>query len=206
MELIKITEQNGQRAVNARELHQFLEVETRFNDWISRRIEEYQFIENQDFEVSLKNKKNPNGGRPLKEYAISLDMAKELSMVERNEKGKLARLYFIEMEKKAKGNPQEAIGYQPKNKGIEKIKRERFIVNQVKEQRFELICLIRQYMKRGDMAQVAKELGYNPSTVQDVMLGRQWNESIVKAMHQKAMRNKEQSLFDVRGMINELNQ
>ncbi len=105
-----------------------------------------------------------------------------------------------------RGYTQDAVGDKPSPKGIEKIKRERFIVNQVKEQRFELICLIRQYMKRGDMAQVAKELGYNPSTVQDVMLGRQWNESIVKAMHQKAMKNKEQSLFDVRGMINELNQ
>lgn len=205
MELIKITEQNGERAVNARELHQFLEVETRFNDWISRRIEEYQFIEKQDFEVLLKNEKNSNGGRPLKEYIISIDMAKELSMVERNEKGKLARLYFIEMEKKAKGYTQQAIGDKPSAKGIEKMKREKFIVNQVKEQRFELICLIRQYMQRGDMAQVAKELGYNPSTVQDVMLGRQWNESIVKAMHQKAMKNKEQNLFDVRGMIQELN-
>lgn len=95
---------------------------------------------------------------------------------------------------------------EPKFYFTDRYKREKFIVNQVKEQRFELICLIRQYMKRGDMAQVAKELGYNPSTVQDVMLGRQWNESIVKVMHQKAMRNKGESLFDVRGMINELNQ
>jgi len=205
MELIKITEQNGERAVNARELHQFLEVETKFTTWIERRIEEYGFVENQDFEVFDNFIKNSEGGRPAREYIISLDMAKELSMVERNEKGKLARLYFIEMEKKAIGYTQQAIGDKPSAKGIEKMKREKFIVNQVKEQRFELICLIRQYMQRGDMAQVAKELGYNPSTVQDVMLGRQWNESIVKAMHQKAMKNKEQNLFDVRGMIQELN-
>lgn len=202
MELIKITEQNGERAVNARELHQFLEVKSRFGDWIKNRINEYGFVENQDFVSVSKNLEN--GGRTI-EYAISLDMAKELSMVERNEKGKLARLYFIEMEKKAIGYTQQAIGDKPSAKGIEKMKREKFIVNQVKEQRFELICLIRQYMQRGDMAQVAKELGYNPSTVQDVMLGRQWNESIVKAMHQKAMKNKEQNLFDVRGMIQELN-
>lgn len=205
MELIKITEQNGERAVNARELHQFLEVKSDFNNWIKNRISDYGFTENQDFEVFVKNNENSQGGRPLKEYIISIDMAKELSMVERNEKGKLARLYFIEMEKKAIGYTQQAIGDKPSAKGIEKMKREKFIVNQVKEQRFELICLIRQYMQRGDMAQVAKELGYNPSTVQDVMLGRQWNESIVKAMHQKAMKNKEQNLFDVRGMIQELN-
>lgn len=204
-ELIKITEQNGQRAVSARELHQFLESKQEFANWIKNRIRDYGFVENQDF-VRLTNLSSEGkGGQNKIEYAISLDMAKELSMVERNEKGKLARLYFIEMEKKAKEPQQTAIGEKPSAKGIEKMKREKFIVNQVKEQRFELICLIRQYMKRGDMAQVAKELGYNPSTVQDVMLGRQWNESIVKAMHQKAMANKEQSLFDVRGMIQELN-
>ncbi len=204
-ELIKITEQNGERAVNARELHKFLESKQEFANWIKNRIKDYGFVENQDFEVFDNFIKNSEGGRPAREYIISLDMAKELSMVERNEKGKLARLYFIEMEKKAKGYTQQAIGDKPSAKGIEKMKREKFIVNQVKEQRFELICLIRQYMQRGDMAQVAKELGYNPSTVQDVMLGRQWNESIVKAMHQKAMKNKEQNLFDVRGMIQELN-
>lgn len=204
-ELIKITEQNGERAVNARELHKFLESKQEFANWIKNRIKDYGFVENQDFEVFDNFIKNSEGGRPAREYIISLDMAKELSMVERNEKGKLARLYFIEMEKKAKGYTQQAIGDKPSAKGIEKMKREKFIVNQVKEQRFELICLIRQYMQRGDMSQVAKELGYNPSTVQDVMLGRQWNESIVKAMHQKAMKNKEQNLFDVRGMIQELN-
>lgn len=98
-ELITITEQNGQRAVSARELHQFLEVKSKFADWIKNRIEEYGFVENQDF-VSV-SKILENGGR-TKEYAISLDMAKELSMVERNEKGKQARRYFIEVEKRAR--------------------------------------------------------------------------------------------------------
>ena len=58
-------------------------------------------------------------------------------------------------------------------------------------------------MKRIDMAKTAK-VGYCSSYVQDVMLGRQWSESIVKAMHQKAKQNKQQSLFDVREMIDEL--
>ncbi|MCH4828254.1 MULTISPECIES: antA/AntB antirepressor family protein [Flavobacterium] len=103
-QLINITNQNGTSVVSARDLHQFLEVETRFNDWISRRIEEYGFIENQDFEVLLKNEQNPLGGRPQKEYAITLDMAKELSMVEKNEKGRKARQYFIRIEKEQRQN------------------------------------------------------------------------------------------------------
>ncbi|WP_375668743.1 MULTISPECIES: antA/AntB antirepressor family protein [unclassified Bartonella] len=129
--LIEIKEQIiGQetvQTVNARELHTFLEVNIRFNDWISRRIEEYSFQKNQGF-VSFtqkrvkpntfqenqgvvsftKNLVKPKGGRPSTEYHITLDMAKELSMVERNEKGRQARRYFIECEKKLKN---QAVDY-----------------------------------------------------------------------------------------------
>lgn len=104
MELIKITEQNGKKAVSARELHSFLESKRDFSNWIKDRIEKYGFIENQDFEVFNKFGENSNGGRPLIEYALSIDCAKEISMVEGNEKGKQARRYFIECEKKAQ-NP-----------------------------------------------------------------------------------------------------
>ena len=87
---------NAVETVNARELHAFLEVQTRFNDWIKNRIEQYDFVENQDFTTVSKNLEN--GGRSI-EYHTTLDMAKELAMVERTEKGKQARQYFIECEK-----------------------------------------------------------------------------------------------------------
>jgi len=93
------------QAVNARDLHAFLEVRSRFDDWIRNRIADFGFVENQDFTVFLKNEKNSRGGRPAKEYALTLDMAKELSMVERNERGKQARQYFIECERRAKEAP-----------------------------------------------------------------------------------------------------
>jgi phage anti-repressor protein len=86
-------------AVDARDLHKFLEVETRFNDWINRRINTYGFVKNTDF-YSFSGKST--GGRPNEEYSITIDMAKELSMVERNDKGKQARTYFIECEKRLK--------------------------------------------------------------------------------------------------------
>ena len=84
--------------VDARLLHSFLEVVSRFNDWISNRISEYDFLENQDFKSFTKNLVKPQSGRPAQEYHLSLNMAKELSMVERNEKGKQARRYFIACE------------------------------------------------------------------------------------------------------------
>ena len=90
----------AQQTVNARKLHAFLEVQTRFNDWIKNRVDEYGFIENQDFITFTENL--VNGGRRI-EYALSLDMAKELSMVERTAKGKQARQYFIDCEKRLSG-------------------------------------------------------------------------------------------------------
>lgn len=101
-EIIKVEERNNTQVVNARELHQFLMVGKDFSTWIKSRIEKYGFVENEDFEVFPNFGENPNGGRPTKEYAITLDMAKELAMVENNEQGRIARKYFIECEKRLK--------------------------------------------------------------------------------------------------------
>ena len=95
MELIKVSESGGKQTVNARDLHEFLGAGKMFSHWIKDRIESYGFVENQDFWVFAETGKNPLGGRPAIEYALSIDMAKELAMVERNEKGRIARQYFI---------------------------------------------------------------------------------------------------------------
>lgn len=98
-ELINITERNGQRVVSARELHQFLENKREFANWIKSRIEKYGFVENQDFTSFDNIVKRESGATVRKEYALTIDMAKELSMVENNERGRMARKYFIECEK-----------------------------------------------------------------------------------------------------------
>lgn len=97
-ELIPISENNGKRAVNARDLHAFLESKRDFSNWIKDRIDKYDFIENQDYQVFNNFGENPKGGRPSIEYALSISMAKELSMIENNERGKQARKYFIACE------------------------------------------------------------------------------------------------------------
>lgn len=100
--VVEIIEHDGKQAVNARELHEKLGNKKQFANWIQLRIEQYGFVENQDFEVFNQKVKNSNGGRSRIEYALSLDMAKELCMVENNEKGRMIRKYFIEVEKKAR--------------------------------------------------------------------------------------------------------
>ncbi|GAA4666603.1 antA/AntB antirepressor family protein [Bartonella pachyuromydis] len=99
------------QTVNARDLHAFLEVKARFNDWIVTRIKECNFRENQDFISFTKNLVKPQGGRPSIEYYLTLDMAKHLSMIERNDKGHEAREYFIECERRAKQAVTSQIDY-----------------------------------------------------------------------------------------------
>lgn len=101
-EVIKIEEYDGKQAVNARELHQKLGSKYQFANWIQERISKYGFVENQDYEVFKENLKNSNGGRSRIEYALSLDMAKELCMVENNDAGRRIRKYFIDMEDEAR--------------------------------------------------------------------------------------------------------
>ena len=103
-ELISLTQSaiNGelQQTVNARELHAFLESKQDFSTRIKNRVEQYDFVENQDFILLHKKMEQVSGAKHLIDYHITLDMAKELSMVERNDKGKQARQYFIECERK----------------------------------------------------------------------------------------------------------
>lgn len=96
-----VIHQEQTQLVEAKLLHSFLEVETRFNDWIDRRIKDYEFIENQDYILITQKRvtKARGGDRRSKDYHITLDMAKELSMIERTEKGRQARKYFIACEK-----------------------------------------------------------------------------------------------------------
>ena len=83
-------------SVNAREIHSYLEIKTPFSMWIKRAIEKYDFEDGQDFTTH----KFVNGKATQTDYIVSFDMAKELCLVEPNEKGKETRKYFIEVEKR----------------------------------------------------------------------------------------------------------
>src|SRR5690625_569583 len=102
-QLIPIIEHDGKTAVNLRDLHNYLEVTTRFNDWAYRMFD-YGFTEGQDYvEVSLlKNEQQTRGGHNRRDWAVTLDTAKEIAMIQRTDKGKQARQYFIEVEKRAR--------------------------------------------------------------------------------------------------------
>lgn len=96
-----ITTQNdeqGEIIVSGRELHEFLEVKTPYTQWFER-MQEYGFVENIDFIGLSQKSEKPFGGRPSQDHHIKLDMAKEIAMIQRTEKGKQARQYFLQVEK-----------------------------------------------------------------------------------------------------------
>lgn len=98
--LIKIEERNGEQLVSGRDLHEFLEIGTPYKKWFDRMCE-YGFTENMDFLTVDKNVYGQNGQlMPQKEsdHLMKISMAKELSMLQRNERGKQAREYFIKCE------------------------------------------------------------------------------------------------------------
>jgi len=101
--LIPINYDNDRQTVSGRDLHEFLEVETPYTMWF-KRMAEYGFSEGADFITILLES---TGGRPSDNHQLSIDMAKELAMLQRSEKGKQARRYFIELEKR--WNSPEAI-------------------------------------------------------------------------------------------------
>ncbi|EIY8672023.1 antA/AntB antirepressor family protein [Campylobacter coli] len=134
-------------SANAREIFYYLNSLQDYSNWIKNRISHYDFIENQDYIIELVYTK----GRPRKEYYVTLDMAKELCMVENNEKGRQARRYFIECEKRLKNLEQEkmeklafhqSLGYksqlkQQKEKYENKIKALKYDLEKKKELSFK---------------------------------------------------------------------
>ena len=91
--------------VSARTLHEFLESKQEFANWIRNRIGKWRFQEGSDFLTKLS--KSPNG-RPLKEYWLTVDMAKMLAMAENSERGDQARRYFIGCERELNERKQQA--------------------------------------------------------------------------------------------------
>lgn len=107
-----ITRDDGTVAVSGRELHAFLGINDNYTDWF-KRMTEYGFTENVDFMSLTEKSDKPTGGRPRADHILTLDMAKEVAMIQRTKKGKQARQYFLEVEKRYKQGLLDMTGLSP---------------------------------------------------------------------------------------------
>lgn len=105
-ELIKINYESDRPTVLARDLHEFLEVKTAYKDWFPRMCE-YGFAEGEDYCSFLSDRSDGLPGKPRQDAQLTIDMAKEICMLQRNEKGKRARQYFLQLERE--WNSPEAV-------------------------------------------------------------------------------------------------
>lgn len=185
-ELIKITTTNeGKRLVSARELHEFLEVGSKFSTWIKRMIE-YGFDENIDFTILWSDSKNGNAieylGSPQKmsalgyeqEYIISIDMAKEISMIQRTNKGREARKYFIECEKKLKEVTTKQLpqDYLSALKELVRLEEEKALM-QPKVEYYENVLNPGTFTKLVTSSAIAKDLGISAIKLNKILIAKE---------------------------------
>lgn len=129
-ELIKVNYETENPTVSARDLHDGLEIKTAFKDWFPR-MAEYGFEDGKDFSSKMSES---TGGRPSVDYEVTVDMAKQICMIQRNEKGKQYRQYFLDLEK-AWNTPEQIFARALKmaDAQIGKLKAEKFVLLQDNE-------------------------------------------------------------------------
>ena len=156
-DLIPINFDGDRPTVLGRDLHGFLEVGTAYKDWFPRMCE-YGFTEGIDFCSFLSES---TGGRPAQEHQLTIDMAKEICMIQRNEKGKQARQYFIELEKK--WNSPEAIMARALQMADKKLLQLQGKIEQDKPKVIfaDAVSTSKSNILVGDLAKLIKQNGYD---------------------------------------------
>lgn len=142
--LIPVMEnEKGEHLVDARLLYERLESKQEFSNWIKGRLEDVDAIENEDFTIILSKS---NGGRPSKEYILRIDIAKEVAMLEKNDKGKSIRKYFIYVENKFRSKQNSYIDHFKK----EQLQLE-FIMNILRVNEGGKIKMLEQFNKANNL-------------------------------------------------------
>lgn len=191
-EIMKITiNENQEPIISGRELHKFLEVNSNYTTWFSRMCE-YGFTENLDYSTCFPNLESENhGGQNKIDHLLKLDMAKELAMIQRTEKGKQARQYFIQVEKDY-NSPEKimARALQIAQKELSTLKLE----NQIKDQQIAELQpkatyydLILQSSSLLSVTEIAKDYGMSAKGMNKTLheLGVQFNQSGVWFLYAK---------------------
>lgn len=205
MELLRINYESEQPTVSARELHEGLEINTKFATWFERMCE-YGFSEGNEFFPKV-GKTSEQGGRPSIDYQISIDMAKQICMIQRTDKGKQYRQYFIDLEK-AWNTPEQVMARALKiaNNEIDKLKAENKVLiadterMKPKEIFADAVESSRTSILIGDMAKLICQNGHEIGQNRLFEWMRQ-NDYLIKSGGSKNMPTQkamEQKLFEVK--------
>lgn len=204
-ELIKVDYTGEKPAVSARELHEFLEVKTAYKDWFPRMCE-YGFTEGEDFCSFLSES---TGGRPAQDAAVSIDMAKEICMLQRNEKGKLARQYFLQLERDW-NSPEKvmarALRYaQQELQQVKALNSELMVDNQIMKPKAEYFDELVERNLLTNFRETAKQMGVPPKRFVDFLLEKKY---VYRDKRGKLLprEDKNNGLFEVKECFNEKTQ
>ena len=205
MELLRINYESEQPTVSARELHEGLEINTKFTTWFERMCE-YGFSEGNEFFPKV-GKTSEQGGRPSIDYQISIDMAKQICMIQRTDKGKQYRQYFLDLEK-AWNTPEQVMARALKiaNNEIDKLKADNKVLiadterMKPKEIFADAVESSRTSILIGDMAKLICQNGHEIGQNRLFEWMRQ-NDYLIKSGGSKNMPTQkamEQKLFEVK--------
>ena len=216
-ELIKIKSTDSGITVSGRELHEFLEIKTEYKKWFSRMIE-YGFAENIDYLRVTQKCHTPGGIQEMVDHEIKLDMAKELAMIQRNERGKKARQYFIQVEK-AWNSPEMIMkrALEIANKQVEKLTLENSTLieekkaNEPKVIFADAVATSKTSILVGELAKLIKQNGINIGGQRLFAWlrengylirrkGTDWNMPTQKSMELKLFEIKESTHLDSNGV------
>ena len=207
MDLIRINYDSEVPTVSARQLHEGLEINTRFNDWYKRMCE-YGFAENVDYQAITQKRVTAQGNETtFMDYQISIDMAKQICMIQRTDKGKQYRQYFIDLEK-AWNTPEQVMARALKiaNNEIDKLKAENKVLiadterMKPKEIFADAVESSRTSSLIGDMAKLICQNGHEIGQNRLFEWMRQ-NDYLIKSGGSKNMPTQkamEQKLFEVK--------
>lgn len=209
MELLRINYESEQPTVSARELHEGLEIKTAFKDWFPR-MTAYGFEKNQDFILVAQKRATNNPKNPIttyNDYQISIDMAKQICMIQRTEKGKQYRQYFLDLEK-AWNTPEQVMARALKiaNNEIDRLKADNKVLiadterMKPKEIFADAVESSRTSILIGDMAKLICQNGHEIGQNRLFEWMRQ-NDHLIKCGGSKNMPTQkamEQKLFEVK--------
>ena len=207
MDLIRINYDSEVPTVSARQLHEGLEINTRFNDWYKRMCE-YGFAENVDYQAITQKRVTAQGNETtFMDYKISIDMAKQICMIQRTDKGKQYRQYFIDLEK-AWNTPEQVMARALKiaNNEIDKLKADNKVLiadterMKPKEIFADAVESSRTSILIGDMAKLICQNGHEIGQNRLFKWMRQ-NDYLIKSGGSKNMppqKAMEQKLFEVK--------